>query len=236
MVLSAVAALYDVHGNLPALDAVLSELDSELILVGGDVAVGPWPVETLERLRGLGDRVRFIRGNADREVGEPPRPGREGGPPPALLDFVREQLSAEQIEFLGGLPLTESLDVAGLGTVLFCHATPRSDDELLTRISPDERWQRALSAVRERVIVCGHTHVQFDRLVGDVRVVNAGSVGMPYEHEPGAYWAMLGPEVELRRTPYDPPDIAASGWPDEWPTATPEDATEYFERMSREHA
>jgi diadenosine tetraphosphatase ApaH/serine/threonine PP2A family protein phosphatase len=120
--------------------------------------------------------------------------------------------------------------------VLFCHATPRSDDELLTRISPYERWRSALSMVRERVIVCGHTHVQFDRLVGDLRVVNAGSVGMPYEHEPGAYWAMLGPEVELRRTPYDPPDIAASGWPEEWPSATPEDATEYFERISCEHA
>jgi diadenosine tetraphosphatase ApaH/serine/threonine PP2A family protein phosphatase len=235
-VLSAVAALYDVHGNLPALDAVLSELDSELILVGGDVAGGPWPTETLERLRGLGDRVRFIRGNADREVAEAPKPGREGGPPPALLDFVRERLSAEQMEFLGRLPLTESLDVAGLGAVLFCHATPRSDDELLTRISPDERWRSALSMVGERVVVCGHTHVQFDRRVGDLRVVNAGSVGMPYEHEPGAYWAMLGPEVELRRTPYEPPDIAASGWPEEWPSATPEDATEHFERISRQHA
>jgi predicted phosphodiesterase len=149
---------------------------------------------------------------------------------------MRARLSADELEFLRQLPLTESLDVDGLGAVLFCHATPRNDEELLTRISPDERWRDALAGVRERVVVCGHTHMQFDRQIGDVRLVNSGSVGMPYEQEPGAYWALLGPEVEFRRTEYEPGDIPGTGWPDEWPRATPDEATELFERMSRERA
>jgi predicted phosphodiesterase len=231
-----VAALYDVHGNVPALEAVLAEVDADLILVGGDVVAGPWPAETLERLRALGDRVRFIRGNADREVVEPSREGRAGGPPPGVMEFVRERLTVDQLEFLAALPLTETVTVDGLGEVLFCHATPRSDEELLTRISPDERWLAALDGVEAAVVVCGHTHVQFDRMIDGYRVVNAGSVGMPYEREPGAYWLLLGPDAELRRTACDVLDISSSGWPEEWPSATPEDATEFFERASRERA
>ena len=231
-----VAALYDVHGNLPALEAVLEEVDADLILVGGDVVAGPWPAETLARLGALGDRVRFIRGNADREVVEPSREGRAGGPPPGVMEFVRERLTVDQLEFLAALPLTETVTADGLGEVLFCHATPRSDEELLTRISPDERWLAALAGVEATVVVCGHTHVQFDRMIDGYRVVNAGSVGMPYEREPGAYWLVLGPDVELRRTACDVPDISSSGWPEEWPSATPEDATEFFERASRERA
>jgi putative phosphoesterase len=227
-----VAALYDVHGNLPALDAVLAEVDADVVLVGGDVAAGPWPAETLARLRGLGGDVRFIRGNADREiVDEAP-----GLAPPELIEFVRERLSQEQIAFLGALPLTETIEVDGLGTVLFCHATPRNDEEIFTRISPDERWREALDGVEADVVVCGHTHIQFDRRIGGVRLVNAGSVGMPYEHEPGAYWASLGPGLELRRTEHEPGDLEASGWPGDWPEATPEEATEFFERASRERA
>ncbi len=180
--------------------------------------------------------MSFIRGNADREVIESPKPAREGGPPPEAMEFVRARLSDDQLSFLAALPLTASIDVQGLGQVLFCHATPRDDEELLTRISPDERWADALSGVGERVVVCGHTHVQFDRRVGDVRIVNAGSIGMPYEAEPGAYWTMLGPDVEFRRTGYEAGDISATRWPEEWPTATPEEATEFFERFSRERA
>lgn len=227
-----VAALYDVHGNLPALEAVLAEVDADLILVGGDVAAGPWPSETMECLHALGDRVRFIRGNADREVAAPN--GQEGLAPPQLMEFVRERLSPEQLGFLASLPLTESVEVDGLGSVLFCHATPRDDEELLTRISPDEHWRAALVGVRDSVVVFGHTHVQFERDVGDVHLVNAGSVGMPYENEPGAYWALLGPGIELRRTQYEPGDIAASGWPDDMPKIGPDEATEYFEKFSLE--
>jgi predicted phosphodiesterase len=225
-----VAALYDVHGNLPALDAVLAEVDADVILVGGDFVAGPWPAETLARLRSLDGDVRFIRGNADRELAE----RTEGRAPPHLLEFVRERLSAGDLAFLGSLALTETIDVDGLGEVLFCHATPRNDEEIFTRISPEASWGAALDGVEAGMVVCGHTHMQFDRLIGDVRLINAGSVGMPYEQEPGAYWARLGPEVELRRTAYEPGDLAASGWPDPWPEVGPEEATELFERMSRE--
>ena len=225
-----VAALYDIHGNLPALDAVLADLDADVIVVGGDFVAGPWPAETLERLRGLDGDVRFIRGNADREVVEE----EPGLAPPELMEFVRERLSDEQVAFLADLPLTESIEVDGLGSVLFCHATPRSDEEILTRISAEERWADALSGVDADVVVCGHTHVHFDRRVDGIRLVNSGSVGMPYEDEPGAYWTLLGPEVEFRRTQFEQGDIAAAGWPDEWPAATPEEATEFFEKLVRE--
>jgi predicted phosphodiesterase len=232
-----VAALYDVHGNLPALEAVLAEVaDDEAIVVGGDVAAGPWPAETLERLLALGDRVRWLRGNADRELGEPAEEQREGGPPPEVLAWVRSKLSEEQLGFVTSVPERQAVDVDELGPVLFCHATPRSDEELLTRISPDDRWAAAVEDVDERIVVLGHTHTQFDRVVGETRIVNAGSVGMPYEAEPGAYWARLGPKVDLRRTVYDVDGtgeaIRAAGWPEEWPAATPEEATEFFERIS----
>ena len=235
---SSVGALYDVHGNLPALEAVLEEVGGEdAIVVGGDVAAGPWPSETLDRLLGLGDRVHWVRGNADRELVETDR---RGLAPPEVLEWVRARMSDEHSAFLAQLPLSQTLEVEGLGTVLFCHATPRDDEELLTRISPDERWQAALQGVGAHLVVCGHTHVQFDRTVDDVRIVNAGSVGMPYEDAPGAYWLHLGPDVEHRHTKYDVEDtarrIAAVGWPEEWPAATPEDATELFEKMSRQRA
>jgi putative phosphoesterase len=220
-----VAALYDIHGNLPALDAVLAGVDADVIVVGGDFVAGPWPAETLERLRGLDGDVRFIRGNADREVVE----AGGGLAPPEVMDFVRARLSPEQLDFLRSLPLTETI-----GRTLFCHATPRSDEEIFTRDSPDERWAVPLAGVDADVVVCGHTHVQFDRRVGDVRLVNAGSIGMPYEEQPGAYWALLGGDVEFRRTQYEPGDIGASGWPEEWPSATPDEATAFFERMSLE--
>jgi len=218
-----IAALYDIHGNVPALDAVLAEVDADVILVGGDFVAGPWPAETYERLRSLDGDVRFVRGNADREVVDE-EPGRA---PPELMQFVRERLPEEAFGFLRTLPLTVSV-----GRALFCHATPRNDEEIFTRISPDERWEEALAGVDAEVVVCGHTHIQFDRRIGDLRLVNAGSVGMPYEREPGAYWALLdGTDVEQRRTEYVPGDLSV--WPGEWPEASPDEATEFFERLSR---
>jgi putative phosphoesterase len=221
-----VAALYDIHGNLPALDAVLAEVDADVVVIGGDTVAGPAPAETLERLRSLDADVRFIRGNADREVYEE----RQGLAPPEVMEFVRARLSREQIDFLRSLPLTLSI-----GRVLFCHATPRDDEEILTRISPDERWREALAGVDAEVVVCGHTHVQFDRQIGEVRLVNAGSVGMPYADEPGAYWALLdGTDLELRHTRCQAPDV--SEWPGEWPQASADEATEFFEKLSREQS
>jgi len=194
-----VAALYDVHANLPALEAVLAEVDAGTILVGGDAVLGPMPKETLSLLRDRG--ATFIRGNCDREVAAPGE-GEELWTRRAR--WAHEQLDDEELAFLHDLPHPLPMEVDGLGEVLFCHGSPRSDEEILTAITPPKRLDPILDGVTQSLVVCGHTHAQFDRLVGDRRLVNAGSVGMAYEGEPGiAAWALLGPTVELRRTPYD---------------------------------
>jgi putative phosphoesterase len=201
-----VAALYDVHGNLPALEAVLAEVpDDATIVVGGDVAMGLLPGDTLERLRQLGEHVQWIRGNADREL----EPGEEGLAPQEALDWVRDRLSEEQIAFLHGLPERVELDVTGVGRVLFCHATPQNDVDIFLEETPEERVAPSFDGVEADLVVCGHTHMQFDRRVAGLRVVNAGSVGMAYEDAPGAYWLELGPGVEHRRASYD--DSALQG-------------------------
>jgi putative phosphoesterase len=193
-----VAALYDIHANLPALEAVLAEAaDADLMVVGGDFSHGPMPAETVDRLRGLGDRVRFIRGNADRiAAGDD--------------EWESGRLGPERIEFLLGLPETVTVEVDGLGPVLFCHGSPRSDEEIITAVTPPERLARIVAEVEAPVVVCGHTHHQFELRAGATRVVNAGSVGMPYEGRPGAFWAMLGPDVEHRSTTYDLDAAAAA--------------------------
>jgi predicted phosphodiesterase len=194
-----VAALYDVHGNLPALEAVLAEVDAERILVGGDAVLGPMPKETLTLLRERG--ATFIRGNCDREVAAP---GEGDEVWTRRARWAHKQLDDEELAFLRDLPHPLALEVDGLGEVLFCHGSPRSDEEILTAITPPKRLDPILDGVNQDLVVCGHTHAQFDRLVGDRRLVNAGSVGMAYEGEPGiAAWALVGPTVELRRTPYD---------------------------------
>jgi diadenosine tetraphosphatase ApaH/serine/threonine PP2A family protein phosphatase len=236
-----VAALYDIHGNLPALEAVLAEVDADTILVGGDAVLGPMPAETLELLRERG--ATFIRGNCERQVAAPPAVAEDVWG--ARAQWAHEQLDEEQLAFLRGLPHPLSLDVEGLGPVLFCHGSPRSDEEIFTAITPPKRLDPMLDGVREEVVVCGHTHVQFDRLVGDRRLVNAGSVGMPYEGEPGvAAWALLGPVVDLRRTSYDADEAAerirASGLPEAGEFAQeyvlhptgPEEATAHFEALT----
>jgi putative phosphoesterase len=225
-----IAALYDLHGNLPALEAVLAEAaDADLIVAGGDVVGGPFPGETIERLRAEGDRVRWLRGNAERELVEQPPP-REAGPPPGEFDRLLAALTDEQVEFLYGLPERVELELPGLGHVLFCHATPHNDLDIVTPLTPDERLRRILEGVRADVVVAGHTHIQEDRRVGGVRWVNAGSVGMPYEDEPGAYWALLGPDVELRRTEYDAARLGGY----EYPQASRQEAAEYFESLVRD--
>jgi putative phosphoesterase len=218
-----IAAIYDIHGNLPALDAVLQDIEREqpdLIVVGGDLAAGPLPRATLDRLIGLGDRARFIRGNADRELvacydtgSANPRLPDEAQ---LALQWVAGQLDRAHRDFLAQLPEHLVVAVEGLGDVLFCHGSPRDDEEILTAVTPESRAREALEGIAQSVVVCGHTHMQFDRSVGAVRVVNAGSVGMPYG-EPGAYWLLLGPEVTLRHTSYDltaaAAVIRASGYP-----------------------
>jgi diadenosine tetraphosphatase ApaH/serine/threonine PP2A family protein phosphatase len=238
----AVAALYDVHGNLPALEAVLAEVpDGATILVGGDAVLGPMPKETLAVLRERG--AIFIRGNGDRHAVAPPEVVEELWD--ARARWTHEQLDDEELAFLRDLPHPLALEVDGLGPVLFCHGSPRSDEEILTAITPPKRLDPILDGVQEDVVVCGHTHAQFDRLVGDRRIVNAGSVGMAYEGEPGiAAWALLGPTVELRRTRYDVEAAAGlvreTGFPDPGqlvdevllhpPTA--EEVTAHFESLA----
>ena len=202
-----VAALYDVHGNLPALEAVLEEIRAagvDLIVVGGDVVPGPLPRETLARLLALDPPARFIQGNGDRvvvqamcgvEPASVPEPYRDG-----IYWAAGEVREYEAV--LAGWPKTLRLHVRGLGDVLFCHATPQSDTENFTRRTPEDRLVPVFRDADAALVVCGHTHMQFDRTVGGVRVVNSGSVGMPFG-EPGAYWLLLGPGVELRRTRYD---------------------------------
>jgi putative phosphoesterase len=188
-----VATLYDIHGNLRALDAVLAEVpDDATIVVGGDVcAGGEQPAETLERLRGLDHRVLWLRGNADREL----TPGEVGLAPPGALDATRAALSDEQIAFLYANPPT-----LRIGRTLYCHASPRNDVDIFIEGTPEDRIAFLFEDVDADVVVCGHTHVQFDRTIAGRRVVNSGSVGLPYEDEPGAYWTL---DLEPRRTAYE---------------------------------
>ena len=196
----------------------------DLIVFGGDVAaIGPFPRETIDLLRSL-PNARFVMGNADRE------------------DLP--ELSGERRAFVAAFEPTVRVEVDGLGPTLFCHGSPRSDEEIVTRATPDEAVAEMVEAVGEQVIVLGHTHMPFDRQVGTHRVVNAGSVGMPYEAQPGAYWALLGPDVELRRTDYDLEAAAArmraTGAPqvEEFVTEnvltvpTAEEAIQVFERQA----
>jgi putative phosphoesterase len=203
-----VAALYDIHGNLPALEAVLQEIRQagvDQVVVGGDVVPGPMPHETLTCLLDLPIPVQFIQGNGDRELLAQMAGMETGGVPEQFRGIVRwvaQQLQPEHERLIAGWPKTLRVEIQGIGEVLFCHATPRNDTELFTRLTPEDRLLPVFAGLDVPLVICGHTHMQFDRTVGRIRVVNAGSVGMPYG-EPGAYWLLLGPDVQLRHTPYD---------------------------------
>jgi predicted phosphodiesterase len=185
-----------VHGNPPALEAALAAIDDDTLLVfGGDVAWGPLPVEAVDRIRSLD--ALAIRGNADRDLGDA---------------WLEQQLGPERLEWLTTLPEHMEVDVEGLGRVLFCHGSPRSDEEMLLRTASSERLTKILDGVEADVVVCGHTHMQFDLKHGARRVVNAGSVGLPYGAT-GAHWVELGPDVRHRSAPYDPSALNASEWP-----------------------
>jgi diadenosine tetraphosphatase ApaH/serine/threonine PP2A family protein phosphatase len=211
-----VAALYDIHGNLPALAAVLADVRRErvdLIVVGGDVLPGPMPQETMARLLALDTPVQFIHGNGDRvvlaqltggSIDEVPEPYRES------IRWTAGRLDPECQRALASWPPTVSIEVAGLGDVLFCHATPQNDRNCFTRVTPEDRVRRLFAGVTAPVAVCGHTHLQFDRTVGTLRIVNAGSIGAPFAPPAGAHWLLLGPDVQLRHTTYDLGSAAAS--------------------------
>ena len=245
-----IAALYDIHGNLPALEAVLNEIDRErvdMIVIGGDIVPGPMSLDVLEVLLRLGDRVSGIRGNCEREVVE----AFDGGSfsyikskeVRAATIWTAGQMEQRQRDFMAALPEKISFHIEGLGEVLFCHGSPRSDMEILTEATPQERLREVLAGVKEDVVVCGHTHMQFDRVCDGKRVLNAGSVGMPYG-VPGAYWLLLEPGVNLRKTNYDLDAAADLVRKTEYPLAqdfaannilkpeTAQEAIEYFEKMA----
>jgi len=206
-----VAAIYDIHANLPALEAVLQDIrraEVDHIVVGGDVFPGPMPRETIEYLLDFDIPVQFIHGNGDREVlaqMEGMETDRYRTAPQSWREPVRwtaEQLQPKLEQHLAGWPKTLGVKITGMGEVLFCHATPRNDTECFTRLTSEDRLLPVFAGINASIVVCGHTHMQFDRTVGKIRVLNAGSVGMALG-EPGAYWLLLGPDVQLRHTLYD---------------------------------
>ncbi|MGH7762111.1 MAG: metallophosphoesterase family protein [Candidatus Dormibacteraceae bacterium] len=199
-----IAVLCDIHGNLPALEAVLSEVEKsgvDLIVLGGDVAAGPMPVETIELLSAYRGPARFVRGNADRMMVESfdrmPKSEAPDAWPATMINRTHR-------DFLSNFEQSVEVVVDGLGSVVCCHAGLDSDElPIITPATPDEVIDEALASAHGRLVIAGHTHMQFDRRVPNGRMVNAGSVGKPYADQPGAYWALLGPEVEFRRTAYD---------------------------------
>jgi predicted phosphodiesterase len=209
-----IAALYDIHANLPALEAVIDEVRRERvdrIIIGGDVLPGPMPAETLSCLLALDIPVSYIIGNGDREVLAFKAGIDSGVVPPYFQEAMRwnaQELTPAHERLIASWPATLRLRVPDVGDVFFCHATPRNDTEIFTRLTPADRLAPLFDPVAAPLVVCGHTHMQFDRMVGATRVVNAGSAGMPFQ-EPGAYWLLIGPEVELRRTSYDLSKAAA---------------------------
>ena len=216
-----VLALYDIHGNIDALEAVLADpraADPDAVLVGGDAVPGPFAAAVLDRLDRRARagapraRQRGARGGRGRRRAAAGRRRPRGGHRGAS---TASELGPERALPLGELPLTLTLD-----GVLYCHASPRRDDEMLTRVSPPERWAAALGGVAEALVVGGHTHQADDRVAGGVRFVNAGSVGLPYEGDGAARWLWVEDGVpEARATAYDAAGagrrMLAADWPDE---------------------
>jgi putative phosphoesterase len=209
-----IAVLSDIHGNLPAFEAVLPEVRRERvdqIVIGGDVLVGPMSREVLTELVNLDIPVRFLYGNCEVAVMQAMADKLPSTIPEQYREWIRwtaEQVRSDYETMLASWPKTITLDVPGVGDVLFCHGTPRDENEIITQVTPEDRVMSVLEGVAARIVVCGHTHMQYDRMIGRTRVVNAGSVGMPFG-EPGADWLLLGPDVQLRHTDYDVREAAA---------------------------
>ena len=217
-----VAAIYDIHGNLPALEEVLGEIRAagvDRVVVGGDLIPGPMPKESLRSLLDFPVPTQFIYGNGEVAVLEVME-GREPIFVPEqhrpVIRWTAEQLS-EQKQVLSGWPKTISIEVPGLGQVLFCHATPRDENEVFTRLTIEDRLLPVFEGLNVSVVVCGHTHMQFERMIGRTRVVNAGSVGMPFGR-PGADWLLIDDDIQLKHTNYDlnkaADRIRQSGYPE----------------------
>jgi putative phosphoesterase len=215
-----VAVLNDIHGNLPALEAVLDDLPPgvDRVVVGGDVFPGPTPHLVLDRFKSLAAPVDFIYGNGEVAVLEY-LAGKTPAMPKAYLPLIAwnvDRLTDAARRMVASWPMTLRLHMPAFGDVLFCHATPRNENEIFTALTAEERLVSIFDAANADLVVCGHTHIQFDRQVGKTRVVNAGSVGMPFG-APGADWLVLDDRIELRHTSYDlqaaADSILQSGYP-----------------------
>ena len=192
---------------MPALTAVLAEPDVAaadlIVLTGEQQAAGPQPVETLDRLVALGERAVWIRGNADRELVESAH-GERTDMPDEVSAWAAGELRTDQVELLAGLPLSRTIAVPGLGEVLFCHATPRDDEEVVVADSRLDRWQQVFDGVpaeveRRRLRAYPHAvHPAGSRPAGHQSRQRGDAMG-----QPGAHWALLGPGAELRRTVFD---------------------------------
>ena len=219
--MASVAVLSDIHGVLPVLEAVLAEPDvqsADLVVVTGDHAAGPMPVETLDAVAALGERCVLVRGNADRELVEV---ARGGSSEHAESVWAGAQLRTDQVGLLAGLPHPVTLTVDGFGPVVFCHGSPRDDDDVVLVDTRLERWAEVFADLPAEVqtVVCGHTHMPVARLVDRRLVLNPGSVGMPYGRAGGAWALLRGGQVSLRHTPVDVDAvcrriIAESAYPD----------------------
>ena len=210
MTATRVAVLADIHGNLPALEAVLRDVEAagvDAIVLNGDLADGPMPAQTLDRLEDLGAKAIWVRGNSDRYLADAfdgtfQPTGLAANAPAAHYTWCAGKIGQAHRDRLASLPLSVTLDIDGLGPVAFCHGTARDDNEFILVDSPIAHYRAAFAGLPEQTVVLGHTHMPFDRLADTRRVINPGSVGLPYGHT-GAAWALLGPDVMLRRTRYD---------------------------------
>ena len=214
-----VAVLNDIHANLNALEAVLAEVREahvDGVVLGGDVLPGPIQRETLDRIQGLNVPVHALYGNGELALlAQLDAPSAEAVTywgttsgfilPEPYREWVRwaaHDLSADDVSWLREWPKTRRLEIDGFGEVLFCHGTPTSETDAFTKLTPEDVLKPVFDGLGVRLVVCGHTHMQFDRNIGTTRVVNTGSVGSPFGRT-GADWLLLGPDVQLRHTDYD---------------------------------
>lgn len=204
------ALLYDIHGNLPALEQVLAEAEAAgatRYLLGGDYCLlGPQPAETLHRLHELPANTIWLRGNADRWVAEPDSRDIPLEPLREACQFAANAIGRPSVSELMALPqMLAEVPVPGAGGVIFCHASPRSDMVGFIDRPLDTDGGAADSGLEANTIVCGHTHIQFRREVGVIEVVNPGSVGLPFDGDRRAAFALLHADgsFELRRADYD---------------------------------
>lgn len=220
-----IAALYDIHANLPATEATLHacrEAGASAIVIGGDIAAGPLPADTLDILMALGTWAIPIQGRFDRDLVAAYDLRMQGKKQELLaysplVQWASGRITGAHRDFLDKLPDHVVLSADELGDICFCHDVLAKGAAYVTSQTPEEELKELVSSLAQQIVVVGGAHVSFTRRVGDHTIVGPGSVGMPYEDEPGAYWALIGPEVELRHTAYDlrhaASRIAHSGMP-----------------------